>query len=209
MGSLLERAKDCESRNEWSQAAELYRQALGEAPQDRAILESLAWCLSRDRQHEQALECLGKLHERFPNEARWPYMIGYQYYDQEQWKDAIQWFEKALLIHKGFVVVLYRKGYAHEKLEEVGPALDSYSRCRASWHALADGPTKEKDRKNCAKAAYHQGSLILSRSRKMVGASADAAVEALQEAVQLEPKDGNYHYRLGAALLAASRAGGQ
>ena len=37
-------------------------------------------------------------------------MIGYQYYDNQRWEEAIDWFTKALKIRPGYVKVLYRKG---------------------------------------------------------------------------------------------------
>lgn len=206
MTSSVERARELKNAKEWSQAADAYEQLLKQDPDNPELLQSCAWCLSRDQQHESAVKLFTRLHELSPRVAKWPYMIGYQYYDQQRWQEAIDWFEKALQLHEKYVVVLYRKGYAHEKLEQVGPALESYARCREAWHALLDCPAKEKDRKNCAKAAYHQGSLVLSGGKKIVGASAASAAEILQEAVELDPKEGNCHYKLGAALLAASRA---
>ena len=206
MSYTTERAKELEEAKQWTQAAEAYEHLLKQNPDNPELLQSCAWCLSRDQQHDKAVKHFSRLNELAPKVAKWPYMIGYQYYDQQRWEEAISWFDKALNLYDKYVVVLYRKGYAHRQLGQVGPALDSFSRCRAAWSALPDGTLKEKDRKNCAKAAYHQGSLLLSKSRSIAGDSTSQAAEILREAVELDPKEGNHHYKLGVALLAASQA---
>jgi tetratricopeptide (TPR) repeat protein len=203
MNNTLEHAKEFENAKQWTQAAEAYEHLLKQNPDNPELLQSCAWCLSRDQQHDKAVKHFSRLNELAPKVAKWPYMIGYQYYDQQRWEEAISWFDKALNLHDKYVVVLYRKGYAHRQLEQVGPALDLFSRCRAAWSALPDGTLKEKDRKNCAKAAYHQGSLLLSKSRSIAGDSTSQAAEILREAVELDPRDANHHYKLGVALLNA------
>lgn len=201
----LEKAQEAENAGEWGRAAKLYEEALKTCPEDRKVLEKLAWCLSRDRQHEKAIERSLELHKRFPSEAKWPYMIGYQYYDQKEWESSIGWFDKALALKPDYVVVLYRKGYAHHQIGQVGAALRAYALCRKIWHDLPDGPAKERDRKNCAKAAYHQASLMLDNPRLLVPGSESEIVPILEEAVALDPEDHNKHYRLGATLLMSDR----
>ena len=66
----LEKAQEAENAGEWSRAAKLYEEVLKTYPEDRNVLEKLAWCLSRDRQHEKAIEKFRELHKRFPSEAK-------------------------------------------------------------------------------------------------------------------------------------------
>ncbi len=201
----LEEAQEAENAGEWGRAARLYEEALKTCPEDRNVLEKLAWCLSRDRQHEKAIERFRELHKRFPSEAKWPYMIGYQYYDQKDWESSIAWFDKALALKPDYVVVLYRKGYAHDQIGQVGAALRAYALCRKIWHDLSDGLAKEKDRKNCAKAAYQQGSLMLDNLRLLLPGTQSEIVPLLEEAVALDPDNYNNHYKLGVALLKSSQ----
>ena len=73
------------SENNWTEAAKFYKQATELDPGDNSILGKLSFCYSRNREHEMAIEVLSKLHEREPHMARWPYMIGYQYYDKKDY----------------------------------------------------------------------------------------------------------------------------
>jgi len=178
---------------------------LAAQPDNREALKGSGWCHSRNRRHAEAIARYSRLHELEPKRADWPYALGYQYYDQKSWPEAIAWFDKALALRPDFVVVLYRKGYAHQQLEHFGPALQAYSTCRDAWHRMPDGPAREKDRKNCAKAAYHQGALVLENPRLVAGGSPAMAAAILEEAVGLDPADGNHQYKLGAAYIAAGR----
>ncbi len=202
---LLSKAEQAESGERWIQAAELYSQVLQESPDHQIAEERLGWCLSRAKEYGKAIVIFQGLAERQPQMAKWPYMIGYQYHQQEQWREAIDWYGKALVLNPGYIVVLYRKGYAHFKLKQIGEALQAFERCRKLWHALPDGPVKEKDKKNCAKAAYHQAEVSIENSRIIEGAF-EGAINLLGEAINLDPNNANAHYMLGKALLENGQA---
>jgi tetratricopeptide (TPR) repeat protein len=128
-------------------------------------------------------------------------MVGYQYYDQQRWGEAIQWFEKSLAINSEYIVALYRKGYAHFKLEQVGEALQAFTRCRSLWYALPENSNKEKDKKNCAKAAYYQAKVLLDNPYKIQGNVLEEAIPLIRESIELTPQNADCHYLLGKVLL--------
>jgi tetratricopeptide (TPR) repeat protein len=202
---ILSKAAEAEKQNQWTQAADLYKQALAHAPDNQPAKEQLAWCLSRSKNYEAAIALYQDLWRLQPTNPQWAYSIGYQYHEQEQWQTALQWFDKALNLSPDFVVVLYRKGYAHFKLGQVREALRAFERCRTCWRALPDGPRKEKDRKNCAKAAYHQAEVMIENPRQIIDAF-NGAIVLLEEAIELDPKNHHAHYLYGKALLASGRA---
>jgi len=70
------------------------------ADKDIDALGKLTFCLSQAREYSEAISVLTDLCERQPAERLWPYMLGFQYYQQEQWQDAVNWFDKALLMDK-------------------------------------------------------------------------------------------------------------
>ena len=197
----LAQAKQAEQQKQWSQAAELYTKVLEVLPDHQSAKEQLAWCLSRAKEYSQAISVLQDLAQRQPEVAKWPYMIGYQHHEQQRWREAIEWYERALAMNPDYIVVLYRKGYAHSQLKQVGEALRAFERCRTLWHALPEGPLKERDKGNCAKAAYHQAKVLIENPAKLSAGAIEAAVPLLKEAIQLDPDDHNKHYLLGKAYL--------
>jgi len=78
------------SENNWTEAAKFYKHATELDPGDNSILGKLGFCHSRNREYEMAIEVLSELHEREPHMARWPYMIGYQYYDKKEYDKAVK-----------------------------------------------------------------------------------------------------------------------
>src|SRR5205823_1172915 len=108
----LERATHAFSENRWSDAIPDLRTAHECVPDDVDIAWKLGFALSRDERYEDAIHVLDELHSKHPQDARWPYMVGFQFYQQGDWTQAVEWFVKALALRPGYVKVLYRKGYA-------------------------------------------------------------------------------------------------
>ena len=136
---LLTQAEQIEKKAQWAQAADLYRSVLKNSSNNIVAREKLGWCLSRKGDYEEAIVVFQELIEIQPNIAKWPYMIGYQYYGQQRWREAIEWFSKSLDLNPKYIAVLYRKGYAHFKLGELGECLQSFETCRSLWHELPEG----------------------------------------------------------------------
>ena len=91
---LLEQAKHAEQEKQWAQAIELYSKVLQESPNNQPAKEQLGWCLSLAKDYKRAIEVFQELARGQPQSAKWPYMIGYQYHEQEQWREAIKWYEQ-------------------------------------------------------------------------------------------------------------------
>jgi tetratricopeptide (TPR) repeat protein len=197
---LSSQAEQAEKQNQWAEAVQLYSQALQESPDNQTAKERLGWCLSRAKEYEKATAIFQELAQHQPEIAKWPYMIGYQYHEQQHWREAIDWYSKSLTLNPDYIVVLYRKGYAHFKLGQVGEALQAFERCRKLWRALPEGLLKDKDKKNCAKAAYHQAEVLIENWRIVEG-TFEAAIQLLGEVISLDPANYNAHYLLGKAYL--------
>jgi tetratricopeptide (TPR) repeat protein len=194
VSSLLAQTGRLADARNWSDAADVCRQALEIAPDDMAILDKLGWYLSRAKRYEEAIEVYRDLVHRDPDKAKWPYMLGYQYYDQGQWKEAMTWFDRALELWDTYLVVLYRKGYAHTALNEVESAKQAFQKCITVWRQL-EGEAREAGAKYYSDACFQLGKILLSSGQSR------HAEKIFSEAVRYGPPDAHKHYNYGKALL--------
>lgn len=197
---LQDKAKEFMAKNEWENAIPFWEQAQASEPDNHFVTGQLAFCHSRLRHHSEAIALYKKLCEVEPNQPRWPYSLGYQYYDQQQWDQAIIHFDQALTIQPDYIVVLYRKGYALAQLHESkrGQALTVLEQCRSAYHALTDEDIKKRERKHYADACYQQGKIFAALKRH------DKAQERLQEASEII-NDADIHYALGDSYLSSGQ----
>jgi len=197
---LQNKAQDHIKRNEWEKALACLEQAQQTEPENPYVLGPLAFCYSRLRRHTQAIELYERLCQMQPKVARWPYSLGYQYYDQQQYARAVKYFDKALEIEPHYIVALYRKGYALSTMKgKRGHALTTLERCRETFHAVPDGDAKDRERKHHIKACYQQGKLFFEAGNYRL------AEERLREAADLSRRDANIHYALGKVYLTVER----
>ena len=88
-------AEDHEKQNDWASALDVYKQVYVQEP-TLLITSKLAWCYSRCNDFKAAkIEC-AKLIEIEPQNSKWLYMYGYQFYMEKNWIEAIKLYEKAL-----------------------------------------------------------------------------------------------------------------
>ncbi len=203
----LVQAKQAEEQKQWLQAIECYKKLLEVFPNHQLAKEGLAWCLSLVKSYNEAINIYQDLEKSQPEVAKWPYAIGYQYQMLQKWQKAIEWYDQALKLTSDYIAVLYRKGYSHTQLipiseaSHIGAALRTFELCRKLWHELPEGPQKQRDKGNCAKASYHQAKALIDYPTKLYSGAIEAAIILLKEATQLDPDDHNKHYLLGKAYL--------
>jgi tetratricopeptide (TPR) repeat protein len=191
---MLNQAEQLAGKHDWSGAADLCRDIIKTAPDNTTLLGQFGWYLSRAKLYDEAVKIYEKLFVMEPKLAKWPYMAGYQYYDQKMFKEAIIWFDKALARHSTYLIVLYRKGYAHSQLSENNLAVDAFDKCIAVWKNL-DEQGKEKEKKSYSDACFQLGKVYLStgQTRK--------AEPILAEAVRNDFQDAYKYYEYGKSLL--------
>ena len=93
----LERATRAMDENRWSDAIADLRAIHDRKPDSVDVAGKLGFALSRDERYGEAISIFERLSAKHPQEAKWPYMVGYQYYQQKDWPQAIDWFAKALV----------------------------------------------------------------------------------------------------------------
>jgi len=198
LGSLAQ-AKRLAGDLNWSDAADTCRRALELVPDNIETLDKLGWYLSRAKRYDEAIEVYRDLIGRNPDKAKWPYMLGYQYYDQGGWREALKWFDLALGLWDSYLIVLYRKGCAHTQLSETDLAKQSFQKCIGIWRSLGRRG-QEKAAKTYSDACFQLGKLLLSSGQTR------NAEGILSEAVKHGPVDANKHYNLGKSLLRNGKA---
>lgn len=102
------------ANNEWENALN-FLDALPE-PLDEELLERKAWCCSRLGRYQEAINIYDGLLMNQPNNAKWLYSLGYQYYAQKDYSNASDFFEKALAVYPEYLKVKYRISYAYLQL---------------------------------------------------------------------------------------------
>lgn len=77
------------------------------------LTEKLAWCYSRTEKYNEAIRIYDSLLQKEPDNARWHYSRGYQFYAQKNYATSVKNFEKALEIYPNYFIVKYRLAYAY------------------------------------------------------------------------------------------------
>jgi tetratricopeptide (TPR) repeat protein len=182
------------SENKWAEAATSYKQASELDPSNISIMGKLGFCYSRNGQHDLAIRIFSELSRREPHIAKWPYMIGYQYYDKKDWGNAIQFFDKAVSLTRDYIKALYRNGYARIQMDDLDGAESMLLRCIDSWCNL-DAEKKIAEKKRYADACFQLGKVYLTKGLTK------KAEKWLREAVSQDDSDEHKRYNLGKAFL--------
>lgn len=192
--SEVARAIHAMNENRWGDAITDLRNAHERTPNDVDIAGRLGFALSRDGRYGDAIVIFEQLHRDNARDPKWPYMIGYQHYEKQNWRQAIDWFGKALALRPGYVKVLYRKGYAHIALSEEKEAIESFTNCINQWEKMTT-EEQDRDRASYGKAQFQLGKLHLKKGLSL------KARRHLQIAAQIHINDHNFLYELGQCHL--------
>ncbi len=169
---LLSIADKYEKELLWKNAYDTYVLVYENNTNDK-ILEKLAWCASRAELYCEAIGYYMMLSERRPTVAKWLYCIGYQYYMKKDWKSAIEWFKKALVIYPEYFTVKYRLGYALRqecgnfmvlKKSEFWEALKQFNECTTIWNGY-DDKLKKQNSSIYADICFQKGKLLIERDK--------------------------------------------
>lgn len=145
-------AETFEKNKQWDEAIKKYKEIYRE-DKSLYILSKLMWCYSRNGDYSSAKICGEKLIEEEPDNPKWLYMLGYQYYMEKDWTSAVEYFEKALVFNPNYFVVLYRISYANLQLageymkltkSEYWKAIGYLNRAHEIWESYSDEEKKEE-----------------------------------------------------------------
>lgn len=202
---ILTNAQKLEDEKEWIEAATLYEQLLDTSPTIDNY-EKTAWCFSRAEKYDKAVEYSLKLHELEPLVAKWPYMIGYQYYSKNEWMTAIEWFEKALELYPDYFIVKYRLAYAYRQIAgndepskktEYRKALNHLEDCHKLWASYNDSQ-KQKMRSTYAKVNFQHGKMLMALPQYY-----SEAIELFQAVLRINPRNVDARYNIAKIYFAS------
>jgi CspA family cold shock protein len=171
-------------------------------PLDDELLEKLGWCYSRATRYDDAKEIYYELIRRQPAQAKYHYLLGYQFYGQNDYKAAIEHYEKALDIFPDYFVVKYRLAYSYLQLagvymqyskSEFWKAINHLEGCHKIYQAYGDDQAKE-NRSTYAKVCFAHGKALVNSKNHV-----DKTIELLAQAVKLNADDYDYRYNLAQA----------
>jgi tetratricopeptide (TPR) repeat protein len=194
LSEFLLKGEQFMSESNWDEAIAVYKKAVELDQHNISILGKLGFCYSRSGQHELSIKIFSDLCQRAPQDAKWPYMIGYQYYDKKDWKKAIQYFDKSLSLDGDYIKVLYRSSYARIQIDDIETAEKLLLKCINSWQKLDEGK-KVGENSRYSDACFQLGKLYLNKRLTL------KAEKWLKEAVSHGDRDEHKHYNLGKAFL--------
>lgn len=190
---LLKQAEVAMAKGEWNGACEI----LEANATHLAVRERLAFCLSRAKRYDEAIAKLEQLRDQQPEKVKWSYMLGYQYYEQEQYAEALPYFVAAWRLDHGHLRNLYRLAQTRLHLDEPDRAKRGAAEVLRLWGQLPPD-RQERERSAMAKSAYLLG-------REELKDNPLRAIAPLQMAAEHDPGEVHRHYLLGKALRKAKR----
>jgi len=190
---LLEKAERFAEQLRWEEAVQVARQAVELAPTHRWAKDKLGWYLSRSKNYVAAVEIYTVLVQEASDNPKYPYMLGYQYYDQQEYAKAIPWFQKALELKPDYLVVLYRCGYALIQTGDLRVAESHLRDCVRLWRKLEEG--KDREEQTYADACFQLGKIHSERG------DWNLAIKAFSESIAHDADDADKLYNLGKALV--------
>lgn len=190
---LLKQAEGAMAKGDWNTACEIL-----EADTTHLVMrERLAFCLSRAKRYDEAISKLEQLRNQQPRKAKWSYMLGYQYYEQERYAEALPHFVAAWRLDRGHLRNLYRLAQTRLHLDEPDRAKRGAAEVLHLWSQLPSD-RQERERSTMAKSAYLLG-------REELKNDPAKAIAPLQVAAEHDQGEANRHYLLGKALRKAKR----
>ncbi len=195
---ILQLANKFEKNLQWANAAIQYVQLLERTPTPRTY-ERAAWCFSRAGNYNEAIKYLLILVEIEPKLAKWPYMIGYQYYCLKQWPIAIEWFEKALELYPDYFIVKYRLAYAciqnagtYKQLTKAvyWKALGHLRDCHSLWNTFNKNK-KQREQDTYFNVNFLHGKALMNLPRQYM-----KAIQLFKVALNIKPNDKFAKYNL-------------
>lgn len=190
---ILAQAAATADRLDWEKAADM----LAEAPRTDEVLDRYGWYCSRAKRYDDAISIFTELQQRRPTDYLPPYMLGFQYYQRQQWAESLPHFDRALQLRPDHINSLWRRAHALHRLGDETRAVLTAGKLLRVWMALPS------DRQNAEKHRYAQACHLIARSQ--MKKDPIGAVDLLQQALRHDPDDPYHHQQLAKALLRVRR----
>ncbi len=157
--NVYQQLKQLQKEHKWQKIVDLLKPLVQTANPRRFELSSLGFAYSQLDRYDEARYCYKKWLELEPNSARPYYCLGYLYYDDQQWHEAIEWFDQALELDAGYINCLYRKGIAEYRLLKFNKAKDTMKYAIKSYLAIKDDDELRRLGKYFIKSVFYLGKI--------------------------------------------------
>lgn len=190
-----------EEKCDWPSAIAAYRQLCAQSS-TIFLISKLAWCYSRNNNFKEAKEQCAILVDKEPDNAKWWYMYGYQFYMEKNWAEAIKHYEKSLEYNSEYFVVLYRISYAYLQIageflkltkSEYWKAIGYLKKAHLVWEQLSE------ERKTIEKTTYYHVNFLHGKALMLIPNHNDNAIKFFKQAIALKD-DIDCRYNLAKAL---------
>ena len=188
--------------NEWDASISFIKKQ--SEPLTDELLESLAWCLSCAKKYEEAKKAYSELVIRKPTQAKYHSAMGYQFYATNEYKAALEHFERALELHPTYFKTKYRAAYSFLQLagefmqftkNEFWKAIKHFEDCH-SIYGDYDEETAKRERSTYAKVCFAHGKALIPSTRHI-----EKSISMLIKATELKPDERDYKYNLAQAFF--------
>lgn len=190
---VLAQAAAAADRLDWEKAADL----LADGPRTDEVLDRYGWYCSRAKRYDDAIAVFTELQQRRPTDYLPPYMLGFQYYQQQQWAESLPHFDRALQLRPDHINTFWRRAHALHQLGDETRAVLTAGKLLRVWTALPS------DRQDAEKRRYAQACHLIARNQMKKDPA--GAVGLLQQAVRHDSDDPYHHQQLAKALLRDKR----
>jgi Flp pilus assembly protein TadD len=195
-------------------AEALLNRALKLAPENNEYRFNMGVFLAKNEQIEVANKVVEPLLSSKPD-ADLDNLVGYLRLRQRQEREAVSWFQKALVQAPNSIESEYRLGFSYHSLGEFDKAISCYrkvlelqpehffARLQLGKLLLAEGEYEEAELELIQSARirppYAPTWRYLSEAQLFMGQK-QAAVDSARTAVEDDPEDPRNHYQLGVAF---------
>jgi len=202
----IKQAEMFESKNDWAAAIAIYQQ-LHSQNATIDVIAKLAWCYSRNGNFKESKKHCSTLVDQDPNNPKWWYLYGYQFYMEQNWSESLGYFEKALKIYPDYFVVLYRAAYSRLKLageylkltkSDYWKAIGLLDKAHQVWNSF------QNDRKEIEKHTYFHINFTHGKALMLIPNRNDDAIKYFNQALCLKD-DIDCRYNLAKSLFFANR----
>ena len=143
--------------NRWQEIIASLRPLVDEGDKDVYRLSALGFAYSQLNMYDQARYCYKLWLEKEAHRAQPYYSIGYTYYDDGRWSEAVEWFDRALEIFPSYIVCLYRKGVAQFNMYKYHKAEETLSESIKAFQQLNDEQSLKRNAKYYYKSVFYLG----------------------------------------------------
>ena len=196
------KAIEYEKNYKWAEALKIYKKFYDSKTNDDNIflLSKIGWCHSRLNNYEKSAQTYKRLTKKEPKIAKWFYMTGYQYYANQKWHLAIEWFKKSLNLYPNYLKAKYRLGYALTqtannmftlKSAEFKEAFNIFKDGLRIWNEM-NNDYKNKNKKIYGNICFQLGKMYIEKK------TFKKAIYYLKEALNIS-SDLNIKYQLAKA----------